>query len=288
MMIYQNTPPAYSLGPKRDSPSPTKDVPGPGHYDSGVQGKPMLAHFPKSEKLPMPKSSVPGPGTYETKARLSPGRVHSLGKKYEPNYDNAVPGPGSYDHSDFTKALSPIRFQGAPKDHSAAKAVPGPGQYDPSPSTDGPRWSLPKGDKPALSGTLTVSPSRGDSPEASTYRGRHLSVAKGSPGPGAYEDVRSMSVSLPGFVTSKSKKEPSYYPKPGVPGPGEYNPVLVGKQEGNYQLGKSTKLPWEKKDTPGPGHYDPQLTDTRLKIALKSRLTDIEMEHKKRLPVGFT
>jgi hypothetical protein len=92
-------------------------------------------------------------------------------------------------------------------------------------------------------------------------------------------------MSLPGFTTSKSKKEPSYYQKTGVPGPGEYNPVLIRKQEGNYQLGKSTKLPWEKKDTPGPGYYDPQKTDTRLKIALKSRLTDIEMEHKKQLPV---
>ena len=287
-MIYQNTPPAYSLGPKRDSPSPTKNLPGPGHYDTEVRGQPLLAHFAKSEKLPMPKSSVPGPGAYETKARLSPGRQPSLGKKYEPNYSTPVPGPGSYDLSDFTKSVSPIRFQGAPKDHSFAKPVPGPGQYDLSPPTDGPKWSFSKGEKPALSGTLSVSPSRRDSPEPSTYRARHLSVAKDSPGPGAYEDAHTMSMSLPGFTTSKSKKEPSYYQKTGVPGPGEYNPVLIRKQEGNYQLGKSTKLPWEKKDTPGPGHYDPQKPDTRLKIALKSRLTDIEMEHKKQLPVSST
>ena len=285
MMIYQNTPPAYSLGHKRDSPSPNRYVPGPGQYEPGVKDKPLLAHFPKSEKLPMQKSPVPGPGAYEAKATLSPGRQASLGKKYDINYDNSIPGPGAYEHHDFTKGTSPIRFLGAARDRSAAKPIPGPGEYDVSASTDGPKWSFSKGDKPVLSGTLSVSGAHNsDSPNAS-FRARHLSVAKDYPGPGTYEDARALSMSLPGFGVSRAKKEPSYYAKSGVPGPGEYNPSHISKNEGNYQLGKSPKLPWEKRDTPGPGYYDPMQHDTRLKIALKSRLTDIEMEHKKQLPV---
>lgn len=264
--------PKASIHPRHENKYET-EVPGPGHYDPNLKSPQLLTHFPKSEKFAPIKSDAPGPGAYEARPAIGEGPKASIHPRHENRYDSDVPGPGYYEPVNPKHKLVPIHFSKAPKDQSYGKNIPGPGEYNPLQKEGGPSWSFKAPGRDGLARESVGSEGR-------------MSARYDSPGPGYYDINQSLSVSLPGFWASKSKKEPSYLHPSATPGPASYDPNPISKVNNRSPgMGKSAKLPDYTTDTPGPGHYDPKSLDSPVKVTLKPRLTDLELERKKLLPV---
>jgi len=275
-MIYANTPPAYSFtGNTKEYPPLAQAVPGPGHYDPSLKSPQLLTHFSKSDKFTPIKTQAPGPGTYDALPVIGEGPKASLRPRPEARFDTAVPGPGTYEPVNPRELVAPIHFSKAPKDQSYKTSVPGPGEYNPTAKEGGPSWSFLGPGKDGLRGESVGSEGK-------------ISVRNDSPGPGYYDVSKSLANTLPGFWASKAKKEPSYIQHSSNPGPSAYDPKPISHQDRVSGLGKSPKLPDYKNFTPGPGHYDPKSQDTPVKITLRSRLTDLDLERRKKLPVCST
>lgn len=275
-MIYANTPPAYSFtGNTKEYPPLAQAVPGPGHYDPSLKSPQLLTHFSKSDKFTPIKTQAPGPGTYDALPVIGEGPKASLRPRPEARFDTAVPGPGTYEPVNPRELVAPIHFSKAPKDQSYKTSVPGPGEYNPTAKEGGPSWSFLGPGKDGLRGESVGSEGK-------------ISVRNDSPGPGYYDVSKSLANTLPGFWAPKAKKEPSYIQHSSNPGPSAYDPKPISHQDRVSGLGKSPKLPDYKNFTPGPGHYDPKSQDTPVKITLRSRLTDLDLEHRKKLPVCST
>lgn len=274
-MIYANTPPAYSFqGNTKEYPPSPQQVPGPGHYDPALKSPQLLTHFSKSDKFAPIKPHAPGPGTYDPLPVIGEGLKASLRPRPEAKYDTAVPGPGAYEPVNPREQVVPIHFSKAPKDQSFKTGVPGPGEYNPMTREGGPSWSFLGPGKDGMRGDSVGSEGR-------------KSARNDSPGPGYYDVGNNLANTLPGFGGSKARKEPSYIHPSTGPGPTAYDPKPISKQDRVSGLGKSPKLPDYKSFTPGPGYYDPKSQDTPVKVTLRSRLTDLDLERRKKLPVSY-
>ncbi|KAI8807988.1 hypothetical protein BJ742DRAFT_295594 [Cladochytrium replicatum] len=281
--------------------------PGPGEYypETGSSQKPMsfkpqpfgstTTRFSDAEER---KRSAPAPGSYDVtipngrrSQRVQPNMVRpfgSLGGRFRREKRNLVPGPGAYNIE--SPNFGPLLSEPSGKGKRASSAPPASRRPNPRGASSVFNSLLQKGPYKIILGGMQFDPSAVHVPVFGTQMQRFPDPieAKAVPPPGAYEVSKAYQE-----LVSKGKlgnetmaraamRGELFVVKRDAPGPGEYEPTIVGKKEMNRLSDQGflttdqrfEKLPKEK--VPGPGtylstDYDSGLLRKTFNVTLKTQ-----------------
>ncbi|KAH7297754.1 hypothetical protein KP509_25G010600 [Ceratopteris richardii] len=248
-------PPAYSMGAKWGDLTGGLDwEPGPGSYEASVhrtrcRDGPSITIAPRiattTTTLGLSKSDAPGPGSYNSQRCASLIRwrepAYSIASRTQNYHREISPGPGAYSVIFDTPGPAFSMTHTKKQPLLLSSDTPGPGAYTANEHLQRPRTPV-----------ISISGSGRES--------KNQIVAGTSPGPGAYNPLRSPKAR----AITISIRRPSR-PIEESPGPGQYSAEaaepLIHPREPALSIAGRTKdglTIGVESFTPGPGAYDPK------------------------------
>jgi hypothetical protein len=187
---------SYKFGTEEKMPDNmkmTKNIPGPGNYDTTKQlgdGCPKIT-FSKSSRSEKTRSVTPGPGRYDVKGKLGTEgpKIHISSVKPDvmtSRMARIVPGPGQYNITLDNRSKTPTCRIGTSKREGINKhleCLPGPGQYNSteyfalSKTPKAPSWQMGSSKRQPINkttnlpgpGNYTVTSTVGNGPKVTNY-----------------------------------------------------------------------------------------------------------------------
>ncbi len=261
-LTYENTPGYYNTPHIADSMSIKVGINGPHQSKSKVEIK----------------RDVPGPGTYFTKETVNPNEKYSIGirRPYSSIDKNKIkfPSPGSYFES--------IRFQATnvkiafPKANRKGLEIqsnlnnPSLEKYDPNFSLvrekhsafsfgSSQRSNFSGNNNPGI-GQYSIEGKLGNFGPKYSINKEHQTKARvnnkvENPGPQQYDNTKiNILYKASSWKFDQSVKLNNSKISESQPGPGQYDPSLIGSKKGIF-IGTSNRKNLKTTEVPGPGHY---------------------------------
>ncbi|TNV81347.1 hypothetical protein FGO68_gene8366 [Halteria grandinella] len=244
---------AYSFGIKTTSylDRQSAQAPGPGQYNVALSQSPSReGNGFGTERRAVGGASArkggpdtPGPGMYYAeKINDAPAIGFGTSRRSQDQSAKKVPGPGQYydeQSNKIGKNAPMVSMKFRPQSAQVSSQAPGPGQYNPD-----------------VSGVKNKMPSS----RIGTAKRSGMEKQQDLPGPGTFNvsyDWRKLR-QHPGFGTSNRGDVAAA--KTMAPGPGNYNPLEMGKSKPPaFSMGIKTGGKNFGDKSPGPGQYNPKI-----------------------------